>query len=360
MQLGFGATFTLIEWLALTGFAQCLLILVYVFFRAQRWQSALLPFSYFLVLALAFAAQFSLRLEDYEREIRFILWGLWMAGPLLSYLLVLQFARVSALPSLKNVSVILFMPAALGTALAARSFFGICAKDVFLCGRFFDWLYILGGASGSVALLILWAHKGLFSDLREGRNGSERYWLVLSLIVMNTLILGIHFFYLFGRIDRASMDILLVTAGIGFVYLVMTALFRVYPPPLELDAKPRKWGFDVLSEAERTIASRIENLMTVDKLYQEPTFSRADLARELGISEAEVSKIINGAFGKNFPRFINEYRVEDAKQLLKNPDLAINVVAKESGFNSLPTFNRVFREISGESPSLYRNDEIKK
>ena len=111
----------------------------------------------------------------------------------------------------------------------------------------------------------------------------------------------------------------------------------------------------LLSEDEKQIADKVRNLMELDKLYHEPTFSRADLARELGTSENTLSRVINSAFGKSFPRLLNEFRVEDAKRMLRDPAIPIQVLAFEVGFNSLASFNRVFREITGETPSHYRS-----
>src|SRR5262249_27503868 len=90
------------------------------------------------------------------------------------------------------------------------------------------------------------------------------------------------------------------------------------------------------------------------KLYHEPTFSRADLARELHVSENTLSRVINVAFGKSFPRLLNEFRVDDAKRMLHSHDIPIQIIATEVGFNSLASFNRAFRELTSITPSQYR------
>lgn len=351
-------TFTLMEWLALTGLTQCMLILVYVCFRVRRWSQAVLAAAYFLLLALAFAAQFALRLEDYADEIRFALWFLWMAGPPLSYLLILQVARPAGLPPGRHFWVLaplVFVPALF---LVLRGVTGFCDNRAFLCERQMDWLYILGVAAGGISLLLLWAEKGLFSDMRRARGGSERYWLVLALVAMNVMILGVETFRLFGRLAEDDADRLLVTIGLSFVYLATTTLFRIYPPPVPLAAYGRRLtDAPTLDAAETELAARITKLMTMDKVYQEPSYSRADLARELEVSETQLSRVINAAFGKSFPRMINEYRVQDAKRLLEDPAIPVNVAAEQAGFNSLASFNRVFREITGMTPSFYRNEK---
>ena len=81
---------------------------------------------------------------------------------------------------------------------------------------------------------------------------------------------------------------------------------------------------------------------------------RADLARECETSETMISRVINAHFQKSFPQLMNERRIEDAKQLLRETDATIQAIAKDVGFNSLPSFNRVFKELVSQAPSQYR------
>lgn len=359
MLSNYTESFTLMEWLALTGLTQCLLILVYIVFRVRRWAQAVLAIAYFLTLALAFAGEFALRLEDYQDNLRLALWFLWMGGPPISYLLILQVAHPAGLPPARHFLVLAPLFVFPAIFFAARGVTGICPGGAFLCARQMDWLYILGVAAGGISLLLLWVQKGLFADMRRARGGGERYWLVLALIAMNAAILGVEVFRLFDRLAQDEADRLLVTIGISFVYLATTTLFRIYPPPVPLAAYGRNKTASQadLSPAEAGIAERITQLMNLDKVYQEPAYSRADLARELEISETQLSRVINAAFGKSFPRLINEFRVSDAKRLLEDPSIPVNVVAEQAGFNSLASFNRVFREITDKTPSFYRNEK---
>jgi AraC-like DNA-binding protein len=58
--------------------------------------------------------------------------------------------------------------------------------------------------------------------------------------------------------------------------------------------------------------------------------------------------------GINFTDYLSRVRVEKAKNLLLNPNLRISEIAFEVGFQSLTHFNRVFKNIVGQSPSEYR------
>ena len=57
--------------------------------------------------------------------------------------------------------------------------------------------------------------------------------------------------------------------------------------------------------------------------------------------------------------YVNNLRVEHAVSLLKNSDLRLNVIAEQSGFNSISTFRRVFAAKQQCTPSEYRKRFLK-
>ena len=348
------STFTITEWMAVTGLSQSVLIIVYIIFRVRKWQQAFLALAYFLVLGLSFALQFALRLQGYEEPIRLMLWMCRALCPSLCYLLVLQVAKGADLPGLRQFWVLALPPLSLVAGLFIHSLLHVCSKNTLLCPGMFMWLQWLGSLSGGLVLLALWAHKNLFSVLRKSKGGMERYWLVLVLVMANVGAICINFLGSEGDLGGDEADALQMVLGLAFIYLAITTLFRVYPSPVQLNAEPTRFTSQTLTPEEKEIEARIKTLMEVDKLYHEPAFSRADLARELNISENTLSRVINVAFGKSFPRLLNEFRVDDAKRMLQNPEIPIQVVASEVGFNSLASFNRAFREITSITPSQYR------
>jgi hypothetical protein len=139
MSFLFTSTFSLIEWLAVTGLAQCVLVLVYIIFRVRNWRQAFLTLAYFFVLGCAFALQFSLRLEDYEAGIRLMQWLCWTLSAPLAYLLVLQVAKGAALPEPRQFLVLALVPAAFLIGLAARYAARVCAPGVLFCPSLMTW-----------------------------------------------------------------------------------------------------------------------------------------------------------------------------------------------------------------------------
>ena len=66
-------------------------------------------------------------------------------------------------------------------------------------------------------------------------------------------------------------------------------------------------------------------------------------------------KLFKRVTGVNFTDYVARVRVEKAKNLLFNPNLRISEIAFEVGFQSLTHFNRVFKRVTGQSPSRYRS-----
>ena len=81
------------------------------------------------------------------------------------------------------------------------------------------------------------------------------------------------------------------------------------------------------------------------------------LARVSGVSEAHFARSFKQAFGVPPHRYLLTRRVERAVALLRDTDLSITEIAFETGWASLGTFGRTFRDITGESPGAIRTRE---
>jgi transcriptional regulator GlxA family with amidase domain len=81
------------------------------------------------------------------------------------------------------------------------------------------------------------------------------------------------------------------------------------------------------------------------------------LARVSSVSKAHFARSFKEAFGVPPHRYLLTRRIERAKALLRDMDLPILEIALQTGWNSLGTFGRTFRDITGESPSALRARE---
>ena len=78
------------------------------------------------------------------------------------------------------------------------------------------------------------------------------------------------------------------------------------------------------------------------------------LARVGGVSEAHFARSFKQAFGVPPHRYLLTRRIERATALLRDTDLAITEIAFQTGWGSLGTFGRTFRDVIGESPGELR------
>jgi len=93
--------------------------------------------------------------------------------------------------------------------------------------------------------------------------------------------------------------------------------------------------------------------------YREAGINIEDLAYRLKIGRTTLSNLINREEGMNFNTWINQLRIEDAKQLLlENPDYTIATISEMVGYTEQANFSRQFKQITGESPLMWRKKVI--
>ncbi|HVI32096.1 helix-turn-helix domain-containing protein [Phenylobacterium sp.] len=107
------------------------------------------------------------------------------------------------------------------------------------------------------------------------------------------------------------------------------------------------------------VLARLRRLMEADRVYLDPELTFADFVEAMGAPEKVVRRLINRKLGyDHFRTFLNSYRVAEARRRLADPARRgekLIAIALDSGFASLPSFNRVFREVEGRTPSAFRD-----
>lgn len=112
-----------------------------------------------------------------------------------------------------------------------------------------------------------------------------------------------------------------------------------------------------IEEVTRDEIDKILLYMDNEKPYTDIGISLSDLAENLDMSDRRLSQVVNSHFDKNFMTFINDYRIDLAKERFKNPldpKETILEVMYEVGFNSKSSFNALFKQDTGLTPSQYK------
>jgi len=101
---------------------------------------------------------------------------------------------------------------------------------------------------------------------------------------------------------------------------------------------------------------RLVRHMENEKPFLNPELSLPELADSLEVSRNQLSAVINKIHKKNFYDFVNQYRVDEVKQLMKDPKnkhLKLISLAYDAGFNSKASFYRIFKQLTQMTPTQY-------
>ena len=116
----------------------------------------------------------------------------------------------------------------------------------------------------------------------------------------------------------------------------------------ELETEAHNGYTDDIMHRMIGVTDYIKNNLTADDL------SQGAMAKRAGISKDYFSRIFKSVTGLNYSKWLNLIRLEKATELLSYDDITLTEIAMLSGFQSIPSFNRVFRSEKGMAPSEYR------
>ena len=119
---------------------------------------------------------------------------------------------------------------------------------------------------------------------------------------------------------------------------------REAPPPQADAAKPR---------TDLSAAFGAQIMDYIHTHYQQE-ISMQDAARALNYSDPYFCRIFKQLFGRSFTAYLSAYRIDRAKELLAQPTVSIKDAGRRVGYPDANYFTKVFRRVTGQSPSEYR------
>ena len=351
-------TFNLAQLLQLVGVAQCAYVIVLTLIRTDDYRFAALPLALFATIALGFVVQLMMNLAVFDNSP--FLTGVYLfvetAVPPLMYLMILELVKhkVPASPHWLILGLPLLAVPAINIAVSADTLCigGDLCVDPY---PFFALFRVVAGVA-ILLLLVVLTSRDMKSVLQQNM-GREKYWIVIALIGAIIALLAVNLMSTFEFLNENEAVSVATVLELALIYLLTSSLFRVYTGAVAIRPsreRPKNSERDPLTTEETKLVERITELMTLDKVYQEAAYSRKDLAQELAIAEHQLSRIINTGFQMSFSDLVNNHRVEEAKYLLRMSDEPVSTIAFDVGFNSLASFNRVFRKVADQTPTGYR------
>lgn len=119
-----------------------------------------------------------------------------------------------------------------------------------------------------------------------------------------------------------------------------------------------KYKNSALNDKDRQrLMDAVLEYMDKEKPYLNNDLTKDELAKKINTNSHHLSEVLTLSFEQNFYNFINIYRVKYAESLLANSankNSKIETIGYDSGFKSKTSFNRVFKQITGKTPSEYR------
>ncbi|HXH18598.1 MAG TPA: AraC family transcriptional regulator [Chitinophagales bacterium] len=111
--------------------------------------------------------------------------------------------------------------------------------------------------------------------------------------------------------------------------------------------------------AEELIA-RLSKHMEEEKPWMNAELTLYDLSSQMNLTKNELTELLNIHIGKNFFSYVNEFRLKAVIKKLENPNYdhyTIIAIAYDCGFNSKSTFNNLFKQFTGLTPSEYKKSK---
>ena len=164
-----------------------------------------------------------------------------------------------------------------------------------------------------------------------------------------------------------SLLILLLIATIVFVILYVKWKFA-YKKLLKKSLQRPEQKFELIETAsfldakgegaaEERLLKDLYRLFVEEKVFLNQDLSLNELAKRLGVNKATLSHTINMRMNRNFPTLLNEYRIEEAVQLLtdkKTGSYKMEVIGEMCGYRNRQVFHSAFKRETGLTPVQFR------
>jgi len=180
------------------------------------------------------------------------------------------------------------------------------------------------------------------------------FTLMMLFAVFHVVVAGVEFVQKRDLVEMDYLPMAFFTIMVyAIAYLAMQQPEKLFPPPLRIR---KSWPREVLPLETGEAVKQLRKIMETEKPYLDCNLKYSDLAAKLGISVRHLSRVLNEELGISFNDFVNAYRIKEVQaQLLnqENGEHTLLAIALEAGFNSKTSFNRIFKDHTGMTPTEF-------
>lgn len=264
----------------------------------------------------------------------------FLIGPFLFFYIKAKLNSINLTVAKYTIGVFLFLIIFVGVLAPYKSHLELWTKYIYIIINL-QWLFFIVLSGFSV--------KTLFQKIRT-RSGKITYDEVWILSVLGGVSLIWLSYYTATYTSYISGALSLTFA----LYLSAMVVFYKRNRTFNMPVKKEKYVNKIESEEFNSILEKIEIAFSSKNMHKNPNLTLSLLAQEIKIRPHLLSQFLNDNLNKSYTQFINEYRIEEAKKILKqHNNLKMEVVAENCGFNSSSTFYSAFKKATGTTPVNY-------
>lgn len=185
------------------------------------------------------------------------------------------------------------------------------------------------------------------------------FWLAFEVLFILFLQFQMHFMLVYLMLYLLLGATTYSTYWIG-IHALTKASSRLEMVPALINPEKSNVYSRLSDDDLQSYSESLDRLMVKEKLYLHETLTLRMLAQRLEVEPNLLSHILNNVLRKSFHDYVNEFRIQEVTRKMHSKEfrhLKIVEVAYECGFNSKATFNRVFKKLTGKSPSDYRKNQ---
>jgi AraC-like DNA-binding protein len=212
-----------------------------------------------------------------------------------------------------------------------------------------------GGYTGLLYLTLVYLVAAWYQFYRisEPDTVKQPRFLRLTLVAFSAFQLSYFTNYILMLTPYLTGPIINTVSVYGISFIVLT---RSHILALS-DQKKKYKNLSITKTQAEEYGKVVKTVLEKTKPFLEADFSLKKLSILTDIPEHILSFVFSEAFNKNFVQIITQYRIEEAKKLLKDPakdHYSIAGICSECGFNSLSVFNSAFKKITKQTPSEFK------
>ncbi|MBN2158393.1 MAG: AraC family transcriptional regulator [Spirochaetes bacterium] len=219
---------------------------------------------------------------------------------------------------------------------------------------------VIAGAGVQMLVYMGFLFRRMRATRVEGENVTIIYVMISSVIIIAALTVIIILGYLIGSYTLLRWG----TNLAGLLVICAYLISQRHPKILQLlmfEAEKKHCGRSLLEGVDvAALIGRLELLMDRERIYTDDQLTLRDVADELSITPHQLSQLLNERLNTNFNAYINQRRIEAAKNaLLNEPEKTVLAISLDVGFNSKSAFYEAFSRFTGLSPQAFRKRQGK-